>query len=344
MKLIIQIPCFNEEKTLPLVIRSIPKEINGVDKIETLIIDDGSTDKTIAVAKRLGVNHIIRHKKNKGLAVSFADGFHASLKFGADIIVNTDGDNQYPQAEIPRLIKPILDGKYDIVVADRQTHKIEEFSALKKLFQKIGSRIVQMASGTTIPDAPSGFRAYSKEAAMQLNIVTGFSYVTETIIQAGKKRIPITHIKIKTNKKTRESRLFKSMFEHIQKTTIAIIRSYAMYEPFKIFLMSGTIVMIIGLIPFGRFAFLSLMQGRWASGMIQSLIFGGVIMILGFMLVIIGVLADLIAINRKLLEDQLYRIKRAEYSKRFPRAFRYISSKLQREKRRQRRDENVLYN
>lgn len=343
MKLIVQIPCFNEEKTLPLVIRSIPKKINGVDKIETLIIDDGSTDKTIAVAKKLGVNYIVKHKKNKGLAQSFADGFHSALKHGADIIVNTDGDNQYPQKDIQRLIQPILDKKYDIVVADRQTDKIKHFSPLKKLFQRIGSKMVQVASGTKIPDAPSGFRAYSKEAAMKLNIVTSFSYVTETIIQAGKKRIPITTIKIKTNAKTRESRLFKSIFEHIQKSTISILRIYMMYEPMRIFLFTGVIIFAIGSIPYVYFLSLFILQGVRMSGHIQSLIFGGVIMILGVIVMVVGIVADLIAINRKLLEDQLYILKRREYSKRLPRAFRVFENKYRYHERDNVKNNN-LYN
>ncbi len=328
VKLIVQIPCYNEEKTLPLVIKSIPKKIKGVDKIETLIIDDGSTDRTIEVARKLGVNYIVRHRKNKGLAQSFADGFHCALKHGADIIVNTDGDNQYPQKDIPRLIQPILDKKYDIVVADRQTDKIKHFSPIKKMFQRMGSKMVQMASGTQIPDAPSGFRAYSKEAAMKLNIVTSFSYVTETIIQAGKKRIPITHVRVRTNPKTRESRLFKNIFEHIQKSTISILRIYMMYEPMRIFLVTGGIIFAIGSIPYVYFLGLSILQGVAMSGHIQSLIFGGVIMILGVIVAVVGIVADLIAINRKLLEDQLYRLKRQEYSKRLPRAFRIFENKF----------------
>lgn len=325
MKLIVQIPCYNEEETLPLVINSIPKKIKGVNKLETLIVDDGSTDRTVEIAKKLGVNYIVRHKKNKGLAQSFADGVNACLRYGADIVVNTDGDNQYPQKDIPKLIKPILDKKYDIVVADRQTDKIKHFSPIKKFFQRIGSKMVQIASGTRIPDAPSGFRAYSKEALMKLNIVTSFSYVTETIIQAGKKRIPITHIKVKTNPKTRESRLFKNIFEHIQKSTISILRIYAMYEPMRIFLITGITIFSIGSIPYVYFLGRSLWMGEKMSGHIQSLIFGGVIMILGLIIVVVGVVADLIAINRKLLEDQLYMMKRIEYSKRNPRVLKYLN-------------------
>jgi glycosyltransferase involved in cell wall biosynthesis len=313
MKLIVQIPCFNEEKTLPLVINSIPKKIKGVDKIETLIIDDGSTDKTIEVARMLGVNHIIMHKKNKGLAASFADGIDEALRVGADIIVNTDGDNQYPQKDIGKLIAPIINGEADIVVADRQTSKIAHFSKLKKGLQRMGSELVRRASGTNIPDAVSGFRAYSREAALSINIVTQFSYVTETIIQAGKKRIAITHVAVTTNPKTRESRLFKNMFQHIRKTTAAVFRSYTMYEPLKIFVVTGSAVSFIGLIPYVYFFLLTIITGDRIAGHLQSLIFGAVFIILGFMFTILGVVADLIAVNRKLSEDSLYRLKKLEY-------------------------------
>lgn len=313
MKLIIQIPCLNEEKTLPLVYNSIPKEIPGVDKVETLIIDDGSTDKTIAVAKQLGVNHVIRHRNNRGLAISFSDGVHACLRLGADIIVNTDGDNQYNQADIPRLIKPILKGEADIVVGDRQTSTIKHFSKVKKALQRLGSSLVRVASGTNIADAPSGFRAYSRKAVMSINIVTTFSYVTETIIQAGKKRLAITHVPVRTNAKTRESRLFKSTFEHVRKSTVAIFRSYAMYEPMKIFLISGALVFLLGLIPYLRFSAMMVFWGEAIGGHLQSLIFGAVFIILGFMLIVMGVIADLMGINRKLLEDSLYRLKKIEY-------------------------------
>ncbi len=314
MKLIVQVPCYNEEETLPLVINSIPKEIPGVDVVETLIIDDGSTDRTIEVAEELRVDHIIRNKQNRGLAISFSEGIHKCLEFGADIIVNTDGDNQYPQQDIPKLIQPILEGNADIVVADRQTDKIAHFSPLKKLLQKVGSKVVKMASGTDLPDAVSGFRAYSREGAMALNIVTQFSYVAETIIQAGKKRIPITHVKVTTNPKTRESRLFKSIPEHIKKTATAIIRSHTMYSPLKPFLVIGGISIVLGLLPFLNFFFLMISRGELITGHLQSLIFGAVFMILGVLFGVMGLLADLMAINRKLAEDALYRLKNIEFN------------------------------
>lgn len=314
MKLIVQIPCLNEEKTLPLVINSIPKNISGIESIETLIIDDGSTDKTIEVAQKLGVTYIVGHKKNKGLAAAFSTGIGECLRQGADIIVNTDADNQYPQTDIPRLVKPIVDGTHDMVVGDRQTDKIEDFSPAKKILQKLGSKVVQLASGTNIPDAPSGFRAYSREAAMHLNVVTSFSYCMETIIQAGKKRLAITHIKVKTNPKTRDSRLFKSMFQHVRKSMTAIIRSYLMYEPFKVFLTGGILTFLLGILPYANFAYLAISRGELASGHLQSLITGAVLMIAGFLMGVIGLLADLMAINRKLLEDALLRLKKIEYS------------------------------
>lgn len=313
MKLVVQIPCYNEETTLPLVLGSIPKQIKGIDTIETLIIDDGSTDDTVKVAKKLGVTHIVRHRGNKGLATSFADGIHRALKEGADIIVNTDGDNQYPQADIGRLIAPILAGTHDIVVGNRQTSSIPHFSPLKKALQQIGSRVVQTAAGVEVADAPSGFRAYSRQAAIRLNIITNFSYAMETIVQAGKKRIAITHVDIKTNPKTRESRLFTNIFQHIRRSASAIIRSYTMYEAFRIFLAGGIVIFLVGTIPYFRFGYLMIVRGETISGHLQSLIFGAVFIILGFLVIFLGIVADLLSINRKLLEDSLTRLKRIEY-------------------------------
>lgn len=307
MKLIVQIPCFNEEKTLPLVIDSIPKKIDGVDEVEILVIDDGSKDKTAKVAKKLGVHHIIRHKTNKGLARSFSNGIQFSLRKGADIIVNTDADNQYPQNDIPRLIQPILDGKAEIVIADRQIPKIKHFSPIKKLFQRIGTRAVRMLSGAAVPDAVSGFRAYSRHAALQLNIVTDFSYAIETIIQAKYKRLSIASIKITTNPPTRKSRLFKNMFDHMRRSGTTLLRIYTMYQPLKVFIAVGSLVSLIGLLFVGRFiVYFLINQG---NGHIQSIVFGGVLMIAGIQIFMTGVVADLIGINRKLTEDILRRMK-----------------------------------
>ncbi len=310
MKVIVQIPCYNEEETLPLVVKSIPRNIDGIDKLEILIIDDGSTDRTVEVAKELGVDHIISNVGNKGLATSFATGINECLKLGADIIVNTDGDNQYPQEKIPDLIKPILEEKADIVVGDRQTHKIEHFSWVKKRLQSVGSRVVRMASGTTIPDAPSGFRAYSREAVLNLNIITYFSYVTETIIQAGKRKIAITHVPIETNPKTRESRLFKNTWQHVFESSKSIIRVYSMYESLRIFLSIGSVLFLAGSLGLGRWLWFFFTQDN--AGHVQSLVISAGLIIVGFQIGLIGLLSDLVSVNRKLIEDTLYRVKKIE--------------------------------
>jgi glycosyltransferase involved in cell wall biosynthesis len=310
MKLVVQIPCFNEEKTLPLVVHSIPKKIPGVSSIEILVIDDGSSDKTVEVAKKLGVHHIIRHRQNKGLAKSFADGIHYSLMTGADIIVNTDADNQYPQKDIPKLIQPVLDGKADIVVADRQTGKIAHFSPLKKMLQRFGSGVVRELSGTAVPDAVSGFRAYSRDAALEMNIVTDFSYVIETIMSAQSKRLAITSTPIVTNPPTRPSRLFKNMFEHMRHSGATIIRIYTMYRPLSVFLLVGNLLIYTGILVGIRFAYFYIIGE--GMGHIQSIIFGSILVMVGVQVIMTGLVADLIGINRKLLEDILLRLKRAQ--------------------------------
>src|SRR6266403_890901 len=310
MKLIIQIPCFNEEKTLPLVLKSIPKKIKGITVIETLIIDDGSTDKTVAVAKKFGVNYIIHHKRNKGLARSFTDGINESLQLGADIIVNTDADNQYPQKDIPRLIEPILKKRADIVIGNRQTDKIKHFSPLKKLFQKLGSAVVRRLSHSNIPDAVSGFRAYSRSAALQLNVVTEFSYVIETIIQSQTKRIAIESIDVRTNPPTRPSRLFSNMFEHMRHSGSAIIRVYTMYRPLLVFVTTGSILFLAGF-AFGARYLYYLFLGQ-SGGHLQSLILSAILMVIGFQTAMTGLVTDLVSINRKLLEDALGRMKNLE--------------------------------
>jgi len=295
-----------------LVVDSIPKKISGISSVEILVIDDGSHDNTVKVAKSLGVHHIIKHKQNKGLAKSFANGIEYSLKMGADIIVNTDADNQYPQDDIPKLIQPILDGTADIVVADRQTSKIAHFSPLKKFLQKFGSGVVRELSGTQVPDAVSGFRAYSREAAMELNIVTDFSYVIETIIQAQYKQFSITSIPIKTNPPTRPSRLFKNMFEHMRHSGATIIRIYTMYRPLNVFVAFGSFIVYTGLLVAIRF-FYFFFIGK-GSGHIQSMVFASILIMVGFQIVMTGLVADLIGINRKLLENILGKMKRTELS------------------------------
>ena len=314
MKVVVQIPCLNEEKTLPLVLKSIPKKIKGVDEVVVLIIDDGSTDKTIAIAKKHGVKHIVKHARNMGLARSFHDGLNYALSIGADIVVNTDGDNQYPQGKIPELVKPIVDGKADIVIADRQTAKIAHFSPLKKLLQRFGSYVVNKAAGTEIPDAVSGFRAYSKKSLLRLNIVTTFSYCTETIIQAGNKRLAIASVPIKTNPKTRESRLFKSTWQHVRKSAAAIIRAFIMYKPWAVFGSLAVILFFAGLIPFLRYM-IFVIDGVGGAHL-QSLIAGSILLIASFLSLTLGIVADLIRINRILIEDQLERIKIRQYGER----------------------------
>ena len=302
-KLIVMIPCYNEEKTLAAVIKSIPKKIPGIAKIETLVVDDGSTDNTYKAAKKLKVNHIVRHFNNKGLARSFETGLELALQKGADIIVNTDGNNQYPQKDIPKLIRPILKGKAKMVIADRQTDKIKYFSLTKKLFQKLGSAIVRIASGVNIPDAVSGFRAYSRQAAMQINITTDFSYVIETIIQAGKKKIPITSIPIKVNPKTRESRLYHGMWSHIKNSAATIVRVFTMYEPLKTFSYISGVVFLAGLALGVRYLYFNFLGKPGAH--LQSLLLAAILLIVGFQIFLIGLVADLIAGNRKLMEKIL---------------------------------------
>jgi len=307
MKLIVQIPCYNEEKTLPLVLKTIPKKIKGVDAIEILVIDDGCRDKTVEIARKYKVDHILHHKINKGLARSFADGIQFALTHGADIIVNTDADNQYDQQAIPRLIQPIIDAKADIVIADRQIPKIKHFSWFKKRMQRVGTRAVRILSGSSIPDAASGFRAYSRQAALQLNIVTDFSYVIETIIQAEYKRLAITSIKTNVNPPTRKSRLFSNMFQHMRKSGSTMLRIYTMYRPLTVFTIVGAVVGLIGIIAAGRFGIYALMgQG---GGHIQSVVFGGALIMIGVQIFMTGVVADLIGINRRLTEDILKRMK-----------------------------------
>jgi len=313
VKLFIQIPCLNEEHTLPLVLESIPKQIAGVDEIEILVIDDGSTDRTVEVAQSYGVTHFVRHTRNMGLARSFRDGVHYALAHGADIVVNTDGDNQYPQERIPDLIAPVLRGEADIAIGDRQTRKIAHFSPLKKVLQRFGSWVVNIAADTDLPDAASGFRAYSKESLLRLNIVTQFSYCMETIIQAGNKRLRIASVPVETNPKTRESRLFSNMFEHMLKSAQAILRSYIMFKPFVFFAWIGVVMLIGALVPFVRYLVLILFFSEDAGAHIQSLILGVALLIGSLLSFALGVLADLQRTNRVLIEEQLERLKEIQY-------------------------------
>lgn len=312
MKLVVQIPCLNEEATLPLVLKSIPKSIPGIDEIIVLVIDDGSTDRTIEVARANGVKEIVKHASNQGLGRSFHDGVQRALELGADVVVNTDGDNQYPQYRIDDLVKPLVKGEADIVIADRQTHAIAHFSIFKKVLQKLGSSVVNIAAGTNLPDAVSGFRAYSRESLLRLNTITRFSYCTETIIQAGNKGLRIESIQVDTNPKLRESRLFKSTWEHVRKSALTIIRAYIMYKPHIIFGWLGGTIFVIGLIPFLRFIILSIQEGSTA-GHIQSLIAGMVLLTGAFICLALAIIADLIRTNRILIEDNLEQTKRLRY-------------------------------
>ena len=312
MKVFIQVPCLNEEETLPAVLQSIPTRIDGVDEIEILIIDDGSSDRTIAVARAHGVTHFVQHTRNMGLARSFRDGVHYALSHGADIVVNTDGDNQYPQDRIGDLVKPILVGEADIVIADRQTQTIAHFSPYKKVMQRVGSGVVNRAASTALPDAASGFRAYSRSSLLRLNVLTQFSYCMETIIQAGNKRLKIVSVPVVTNTKTRESRLFKNTAHHMVKSASAIMRSYLMFKPYVIFATLSVTFGVLAVIPFARFLFLWLTDNR-TTGNVQSLIFGSIMSVAALLSLALGVISDLLRTNRILLEEQLERIKEMQY-------------------------------
>jgi glycosyltransferase involved in cell wall biosynthesis len=311
VKVIVQIPCLDEETTLPLVFERMPRELPGVDSLEFLVIDDGSRDRTVEVARDLGVHHIVHHTRNMGLARSFHDGVMRALELGADIVVNTDGDNQYPSDRIGHLIQPILDGQADIVIADRQTSTIKHFSPVKRLLQRVGSRIVNLAADTDLPDAASGFRAYSRESLFRLNTVTRFSYCMETIIQAGNKRLAIASIPVVTNAKTRESRLFKRTSEHVTKSAATIIRAYYMYKPYTLFLTSAAVLFVAAVIPFARYlVLLGFANGGGVGRHVQSLVLGAALFVVAFLSLALGVIADLIRINRVLLEDALELQKR----------------------------------
>jgi len=312
MKVFIQVPCLNEEDTLPLVLKSMPKSIPGVDKIEVLIIDDGSTDGTIAVAKKLGVKHFVKHAHNQGLARSFHDGINYALAHGADIVVNTDGDNQYPQGRIGDLVQPILRNEADMVIGDRQTHQIAHFSRFKKNMQRFGTYVVNQAAGSNLPDAASGFRAYSRESLYRLNVITQFSYTMETIVQAGNKHLRITSLPIDTNPKMRESRLFKNSWHHMAKSAQAITRSYFMFKPFAFFGWLGLFLFVAGSIPFISYAINKLVS-QHNGAHLQSLILGVTLVTASLLSFALGVIADLQRINRVLHEDTLERLKRIEF-------------------------------
>jgi glycosyltransferase involved in cell wall biosynthesis len=312
MKLLIMIPCYNEEETLPATLRDMPRHIPGIDQIELLVVDDGCTDRTVEVARAFGVQWVARHVRNRGLAAAFQTGLDACLQLGADIVVNTDGDNQYPQADIPRLVEPILRGEADIVIGDRQTHTISHFSPVKKRLQRLGSWVMQKVSDTKVPDAPSGFRAYSREAALRLNVITRYTYTLETLVQAGKKNLAVQHIPVQTNPQLRESRLMRGTWDYVKKQGATIVRLYALYEPLKVFSYIGIVFLILGAIPLLRFAYFYFILDQLGTRYVQSLIIGTMLIMIGVLIVAIGLVADLIASSRRLVEDVLYRVKKLE--------------------------------
>ena len=310
MKLIVQIPCLNEEETLPLTVRDIPRKIKGIDTVEILIVDDGSTDRTSEVAKEIGVDHIVRNINNKGLAASFRIGLDACLRLGADIIVNTDGDNQYNGKDIPKLVAPILSGKAEIVIGDRQTSKIPHFDFYKRTLQKFGSAIVRILSGSKVPDAVSGFRAFSRDAAMQINILTRYSYTVETILQLSKRDIPIASVHVRTNPKTRDSRLVKSIPSFVLNQFNTMTRMYAMHQPLRYFFYISMVFIVGGIIPMARF--INFYVKGEGDGHVQSLIFASVFIVIGFQVLVLGFLGDVISFNRRLIEEILFRVKKIE--------------------------------
>lgn len=310
MKLIVQIPCFNEAGTLTETVADIPKSIPGIDQVEILIIDDGSSDGTAELARELGIDHILKNKRNLGLARTFKRGLEYSLDQGADIIVNTDGDNQYCGADIAKLVEPIVAGSADITIGDRQTSSIAHFSLGKKMLQRFGSWVVRRFSDVDVPDAVSGFRAISREAAFQINILSSFSYTIEMLIQVGKKGIAFTSVPIRTNPKTRDSRLFSSVFQFIERSGTTLLRMYSMYQPLRVFTLIGLIIGLIGAVPMIRFLYFYLFVS--GEGKIQSLVIGSAFLIVGVLTFILGLMADLINRNRQLIEMSLEKLRYLE--------------------------------
>lgn len=313
MKLIIQIPCFNEAETLTVALNDLPQHIDGIDEIEYLIINDGSKDDTVRVAREWGVNYVVNFKQNKGLARGFMAGIDACLRNGADIVVNTDADNQYCGQDIEKLVMPILNGEADIVIGERPIDSIEHFSVMKKKLQHFGSYIVRKASRTEVADAPSGFRAYSREAALSLNVINNYTYTLETIVQAGNSRVPIKSVPVRTNPELRESRLFKSMFGYVKRSMVTILRSFMMYNPLKFFGTVGGILFGAGVILGIRFLLYVIFSGS-GEGHIQSLILMSVLLLMGVLTWVVGMLADITAANRKILEDIQCRVRKLDYN------------------------------
>jgi glycosyltransferase involved in cell wall biosynthesis len=310
VKLIIQIPCLNERETLPGTLADLPRVIEGIDEIEVLVIDDGSSDGTTEMAQELGVHHVVRFPKNRGLAAAFMAGIDAGVRLGADIIVNTDADNQYRGSDIPALVKPILDGKADLVIGDRQTARIAHFSPIKKFLQRWGSGVVRRLSATDVADSPSGFRAVSRKAALRLFVHNRFTYTLETVIQAGRSGFAIANVPIETNKKLRESRLFRSIPDYLRRAGGVMFRAYAMYRPVQVFSRLAIVLFVVGLATWIRFLYYFLSGA--GSGHVQSLIIGTGSMILAFIVAVVAILAELVAGNRRLLEELLMRVRRLD--------------------------------
>ena len=310
MKLVIQIPCYNEEETLPQTVGDLPRALPGIDQIEILIVDDGSTDRTVEVARELGVHHIVRLRRNQGLAHAFSAGLESALQVGADIIVNTDADNQYRGEDIGKLVAPILDGKADLVVGDRAVAKLQHFSPLKRLLQRLGSWVVQRAAGIAIPDATSGFRAFSRQAALQLTVLSNYTYTLETLIQAGARQMAVAFVPIRTNPQTRESRLIRSIPSFLAISALTILRFYTMYRPLRVFTSVGGILVAGGVVLGLRFLY-SFLQGA-GMGRVQSLILAAILTIVGFQVWLIGLMAELVRMNRMMLEETVWRVRRME--------------------------------
>jgi glycosyltransferase involved in cell wall biosynthesis len=310
LKLVIQIPCHNEEATLPQTLHDLPRSLPGVDEIELLVVDDGSTDRTTDVARELGVEHIVRFTQNRGLASAFVAGLEGALVAGADIVVNTDADNQYRGEDVARLIRPILEGKADIVVGDRGVASLEHFAPLKRLLQALGSKVVEWAAGIPIPDATSGFRAFTREAVLRLTVLSEYTYTLETLIQAGARRMAVVYVPVRTNPQTRHSRLIRSLTSFLALSAVTVARFYVMYRPLHVFLSAGGVLLAGGLALGFRFLYYYL-AGRGA-GHVQSLILAAILIIVSFQVCLIGVIADLVRLNRKMLEETLYRVRQAE--------------------------------
>lgn len=310
MKLIIQIPCYNEEATLPFTLRDLPRTLPGIDQIEVLVVDDGSSDRTVEIARQLGVQHIVLHKHNRGLAAAFQAGLEASLAAGADVIVNTDADNQYFGPDIAALVRPIIDGEADIVVGDRGVAQLEHFSALKRGLQRLGSWVVEQAAGIPIPDATSGFRSFARDAALRLTVLGEYTHTLETLIQAGARGMKVVFVPVHTNPQTRKSRLIRSMPSFLALQAVTILRFYTMYRPLRVFMTAGAVLIALAVMLGVRFLFFYA-AGRGA-GHVQSLILAAIFSIIGFQVCLIGLIADLVSLNRRMIEETLYRVRQAE--------------------------------